>query len=125
MLFYMEKYVSRGYNFFVYPSKFAVKLIIILPSTMARQPNVIPPELTEISIHFFTSNFQILNVLQDEQDAPGQVSVAGHVDPPVAGGPLDRDVPAVHGALLARVENHPEAALDHDAVVDALDAVQG
>ena len=92
---------------------------------MARQPNVIPPELTKISIHLFTSDFQILDVLQDEQDAPGQVPVAGDVDPSVAGGPLDGNVAAVHCPFLARVENHPEAALDHDAVVDALDAVQG
>lgn len=39
------------------------------------------------------------------------------------GRPLDGDIPAVHGARLARVEDHLDGALEDDTVVEALRAV--
>ena len=63
---------------------------------------------------------------RDDQDASWQEPVSGHVDPFVSGRLVEGDdVAALHGALLAGVENHPDDAFDHDGAVETVDALQG
>lgn len=94
---------------------------------MSRKTDVVVSKSTEEALQRLASltSVDVLDVLQDEEDTGRQETVAGHVDPLVGGGSLDGDVAPVHDALLARVEDHLEDALDDDGVVDGVDTVHG
>ena len=90
---------------------------------MAGQPYRIPSGQTELSLHLLATCVRIVDVERDDQNASRQAPVPGHVDPSVSGRLLDGNVAALHGTLLARVENHSENALDHDGAVKTVDAL--
>lgn len=90
---------------------------------MARQAHIILAQDAEEAIDFAPSDVQVFDIQEDEQHPAREEAVAGDVDPAVGGGALDGDVASLHDALLARVEDHLEDALDDDGVVEAMHAV--
>lgn len=72
---------------------------------------------------FLATCVRIVDVERNDQNASRQEPVSGHVDLSVSGRLLDGNVAALHGTLLARVENHSENALDHDDAVKTADAL--
>ena len=90
---------------------------------MAGRPYRIPSGQTQLSLHLLAACVWIVDVERGDQNASRQESVSGHVDPSVSGRLLDGNVAALHGTLLARVENHSKNALDHDGAVETVDVL--
>lgn len=94
---------------------------------VARETDIVIAESTKEAFQLLAARagVNILDVLEDEQDTGGEEAVAGDVDPFVGGGTLDGDVTPVHDALLARIKDHLEDALDDNGIVNAVDTVHG
>lgn len=113
-------------------SEFTIKFILILAATklwtrtlMARQANIILAQDAEKPIDLGAGDIQVFDIEEDKQNPGGEEAVSGLVDPAVRGRTLNGDVATLHDALLARIKDHPEDSLDHDGVVEALNAVHG
>ena len=100
-------------------------MILSVLGFIAGQPYRIPSGQSQLPLQLLATCVRIVDVERDDQNASGQEPVSGHVDPSVSGRLLDGDVAALHDPLLARVENHPENALDHDGAVETVDALHG
>lgn len=94
--------------------------LLVVPAS--RKPDGVPSGPTRLSCRLLA---RLVDAERDDQDASGPESVSGHVDPLARGRLLDGDVAAAQGALLARVEDQSEDALDDDGAVETVDALHG